>query len=340
MDVPQADLPELARYLRFPLRPDHRARLCDGSVCPHCSARGALKWGRFSGRQRYRCRECGRTFSTFTSSPLYHLKRPDLWSGFLWCMEGRLTVRRTGTILAIDKDTALRWRHRVLEHWRQEGRRRLAGQVVVGDFPIAVNRKGSRSLDRPPRKRGVAFEIVGADAGSVSILVGLERPPNQPRSRDTRSLWIASVPKRPLRRIDYETGLRSPLHRGIELVGSGGPASHLARYAHGAGLKYRCEPRAFFPLEVWEVRHELRAWLRPFRGVATRRLDNYLEWYRRTGWRRSNPNSADGQSAMSSGRRGWGGRRSARGVPPPAASAGRRVPPPAAQDPRGAVTRP
>ena len=118
-------------YLRFPLRAEHRVGLRDGKLCPLCRGTRIQKWGHFAGRQRFRCRDCRRTFSTFTGTPLRYLKRPERWRAFLWCIEGRLTVRASGAALHIDKNTALRWRHRVLDHWRLEPHRQLRGSVGV-----------------------------------------------------------------------------------------------------------------------------------------------------------------------------------------------------------------
>ena len=73
----QAPLASIIAYLRFPLRAEHRGGLCAGVQCPHCQRSRIQKWGGFAGRQRFRCRDCRRTFSTFTNTPLRWLKHPE-----------------------------------------------------------------------------------------------------------------------------------------------------------------------------------------------------------------------------------------------------------------------
>ena len=38
-------------------------------VCPSCSSEAVHKWGKLSGLQRYRCKECKRTFNALASHP-------------------------------------------------------------------------------------------------------------------------------------------------------------------------------------------------------------------------------------------------------------------------------
>lgn len=262
------------RYLRFPLMEDHRAPLQNGSSCAHCRSRRVQKWGRFSGRQRYRCRECRRTFSTFTGTALYYLKRPERWRQFLWCVDGRLTVRTSAAVLGCHKDTALRWRHRLLAQWRKEPRPRLKGRIVIGDFCMPHSDKGGRSLARPSRRRGEPWTFASQQTGPVTVLVAWEHP---------AAMILESVSGRRIYGGDYDVRLAPRIRDVTEIIGFAGPMGPLAAFARRVGAGYDRDRRSFHPTQVFIVRRELREWLRPFRGVATRRLDNYLEWFRRRG---------------------------------------------------------
>ncbi len=259
-------------YLRFPINSDHRAPLQNGNACPHCSRRHVQKWGHFSGRQRYRCCDCGRTFSTFTGTALYYLKRPDHWARFLWCVEGRLTVRAAAAVLGVHRNTAHRWRHRLLDQWRAEPRPRLTGRVVIGDFSIPHSLKGARALQRPPRRHGEPWTFPSLQTGPVMVLVAWERP---------GAMVIESVGARRLRSDEYDARIGPRLRNVTTIVGTRVLHCALTGFSLRLGAQYQSEKRCFFPTEVFLVRRALRAWLRPLRGVSTKRLDNYLEWFRR-----------------------------------------------------------
>jgi len=86
------------------------------SICPHCGSGNFIKHGKTSlGRQRYRCRECRKTFSETTGTPfMYSKKTLKTWASYLFCMEGRLTLRKISKLLEMNLSTAFAWRHNIL----------------------------------------------------------------------------------------------------------------------------------------------------------------------------------------------------------------------------------
>lgn len=278
------DLAGTIRYLRFPLEEDHRLGVQDGSACPHCSGMQVQKWGRFSGRQRFRCCQCRRTFSTFTATALHYLKRPERWTAFLWCVDGRLTIRRSAAVVGINKDTALRWRHRLLEQWRAEPRPRLKGRLAIGHFCLPGSEKGKAILHRPARRRGEAWSLPFLQTDPVTVLAAWEGP---------TALILRTVDPVRLANRHYQQLVAPRVRSVTEIVGAAGPAGPLSRFAKGLDVPYRMEKKGLWPSEVYQVRKTLRRWLRPFRGVASRRLDNYLEWFRRRGLPPSPTDPAD-----------------------------------------------
>ena len=276
------DIPGLSAtiaYLRFPLRAEHRGGLCDGSACPHCDGTCIQKWGHFAGRQRFRCRDCRRTFSCFTGTPLRYLKRVERWRTFLWCLEGRLTVRQCGVVVGIDKNTALRWRHRALDQWRCEPQRRMRGRVAIGEFSIPLNEKGTRRLGRRPRRHGHAPGRATVDLVRIGLIAAIETD-----AKGAPALMIRSTDVWPPGRSDYERILGARFSHVDEIAGSQGRLCPVAGFAGSVGIAYRTERGGDRAKCVWCLRSDLRRWLRPLRGVATSRLDNYLEWFRRDPW--------------------------------------------------------
>jgi transposase-like protein len=53
--------------------------LNDEPACPHCISAKLYRWGKVSELQRYRCRQCKRTFNALTNTPLARLRHKDKW---------------------------------------------------------------------------------------------------------------------------------------------------------------------------------------------------------------------------------------------------------------------
>ena len=126
--------------------------------CPRCGVERTIRWGSFSGRQRWRCKGCGRTFSDLTATPMAYTKRLECWVAFGGCLITGSSVRRVAAQLGINKQTALRWRHRVGEAYGRLGRRALDGWVGLSVTYLPFSAKDwGRSAPRDPPELQVRF---------------------------------------------------------------------------------------------------------------------------------------------------------------------------------------
>lgn len=82
-------------------------------LCPHCGGRRILRWGFFRGSQRYRCRQCGRTFNALTGTRYARLRSAELWLDYRAAVVAQLSIRRAADHCGISVSTALRWRRRI-----------------------------------------------------------------------------------------------------------------------------------------------------------------------------------------------------------------------------------
>lgn len=253
----------------FPFEEFRRRRFGGRPRCPYCRATHVHRWGGFSGRRRYRCVSCRRTFSDFTGTPLATLKHIDRWPDFCHCMLESLSVRRTATLIGVDKNTAFRWRHLILPAVDASDTASLASSVVFHETWFPHSEKGSRNLDRPARRRAAFHRI---DMTPVWVLV----------ARDS-SGRIASDVVGPLRpaATDLDVALGPRLAATAEFVSTFGPYGAAGMLAVRLERSYRrAEPGAPEVMAVRRYILALRRWLKPFRGVATRYLANYLAWHR------------------------------------------------------------
>lgn len=248
--------------------------------CPHCRDPRVVGWGRYREGHRYRCRGCGGTFTPTTGTPLAYLKKSHLWDRFCECMRDSLTVREAAARLGVDKDTAFRWRHRLLDAVRDgpagvagvppRSAERLDGRIFVAETWFMFSEKGKRPLDRPARRHTWVTDWLSAPRARVVLMA------------DDRGRAVGQCVglRRPMAE-DYQRVVTAAVARGRPvLVSRDGPYGQLPVAARRLGIPHeRCV--------AWDAgarahayRRRLVHWLRPFFGVATRYLPNYLAWHR------------------------------------------------------------
>lgn len=56
-----------------------KTRFKEGFECPHCASEHVVRFGKYNGRQRYRCKCCSKTFTDTNSTVLYRTRNGDEW---------------------------------------------------------------------------------------------------------------------------------------------------------------------------------------------------------------------------------------------------------------------
>ena len=151
--------------------------------CPHCADPHIHRWGKPSGSQRYRCRNCGRTFNALTGTAVAGLRRPELWIDYRAALVEQLSIRKAAKRCGIDPSTALRWRRRLAAPAAaataapkapSTARRRPAGALREPlDFVEWAHAMRAASDDGPTRAR-------------LDGMFGLAAPGGQPAPLSTR----------------------------------------------------------------------------------------------------------------------------------------------------------
>ena len=83
-------------------------------TCPHCCSPQLVKNGSANGLQRFKCRQCARTFNALTGTPLARLHLRDKWMGQAQVLSEGLSLNQVALRLGVAQSTAFRWRHRFL----------------------------------------------------------------------------------------------------------------------------------------------------------------------------------------------------------------------------------
>jgi transposase-like protein len=133
----------------------------DRRPCPHCASAEVIKHGFKAGRQRYRCRRCGKTFGPTHGTPLYGLHTPaaEIARTLLVLMR-RGSLRAAEEVTGHKAETVLKWLLRAAAHAEaitQVLVRELElSEVEVDAFWSFVKKSTATLRTRTPRQRAWA----------------------------------------------------------------------------------------------------------------------------------------------------------------------------------------
>ena len=242
-------------------------------ACPSCSSVAVHKWGMVSGLQRYRCKECKRTFNALTGTTMARLRKKDLWVEYSQALADSLSLTKAAARCGIDRTTAFRWRHRFLPH-SDPLAIPCSGITEIDETYFRESFKGKKVLHRSPRKRG-KLNVRGLSREQIPVVVA--------RDRDGRTC-DAVLQERSAK----EVGLRLGPKIAPDSLLCIEKSRILIKFAKDEnlafetiGTKQRRGREKFFHVQGVNAYHSrLKNWMWHFNGVATERLSNYLDWRR------------------------------------------------------------
>lgn len=128
-------------------------RFKDGFECPHCVSEHVVRFCKVNGRQRYRCKNCRKTFTDTTNTVLYRTRKGDEWITFVDCMFKGYSLRKSAEIVGVTWVTLFYWRHKLLSALNQMDCDHFEGIVEVDETYFLYSQKGQRGItERKPRK--------------------------------------------------------------------------------------------------------------------------------------------------------------------------------------------
>jgi transposase-like protein len=104
-------------------------RFSNGLACVHCGSMSVKRNGTYRSRQRYLCKDCGKSFNDMTGSPLSGTKYAHKWFEYFEMMIEGKSLRKIAKKLKIHLSTAFYWRHKILFALQSIGHETLKGIV-------------------------------------------------------------------------------------------------------------------------------------------------------------------------------------------------------------------
>lgn len=256
------------------------------TICRKCGVEGTVaKFGKDkNGKQRYRCKCCGATFTMTSYTTISHT-HCDLskWEKYVEYLLAGLSLEKCSRLCGISVRTAFLWRHKILSILKNDQNDRvLAGIVETDDMFFSVSYKGNHKnssnfvMPREPHRRGsdtrvhtnakacvlCAVERGGQAYGEV-LGVGAVSPARLDYAFRDRLCHDALVVS------DKAQCMKSYfMHSPNELVQV---ASHVGKLGSPPEIK-----GTFHIQNVNNLHSRIRTFIRGYNGVSTKYLNHYI----------------------------------------------------------------
>ena len=259
----------------------------EGYTCTHCNSKQVVRFGKYKvkvgkkevERQRYRCKECKKTFTDVTNTPLYRTHKPDKWINFIECMLEGHSLRKSAELIGgVHFVTLFYWRHKVLAALKQMDFDTFSGIVEMDETYFLYSEKGKRNIkERKPRKRGGTSQFRGISREQICVLIARDRQ---------KATYSGVLGRGRLVKFQLDNAIGSKLSSDNTLCTDAWRA--FSTYAKDKGIveHYRFKSdgvervRGIYHIQnVNNYHSRLKSWIQRFNGVATKYLDHYLSWF-------------------------------------------------------------
>lgn len=228
-----------------------------GLACPRCTSTAFHKYGRHLGIQRYRCTCCGRTFNETVNTPLHGIHDKKKMIDYLVTMQDQQSIRAASKQLGISIPTSFSWRHRILSSMREENTAPTLSPAGICEIRLPHSSKGKPRAQN--KKMPETHSLLISNASGVPCLRLLTKT-----NRTFEAALLITNSLRPAAQIQAaKTNLISRATSKIQLHKTLNKA--IAKYLSKQAL---------------DTAGKLTDWMARFRGVATKYLQQYWDWFR------------------------------------------------------------
>lgn len=246
-------------------------------TCPHCGHDKIYKNGSVRGSQRFKCHKCNKSFG-MTTNTIFQKTQKDLsvWKQYIDLMFENRSIRYISEKLKISVPTSFYWRHKILDALKNATSKdkKLDGIVEADETFFPLSFKGQKKLDRKPRKRGKQTKKRGISKDQACVVVATDRK----QQSVSKAVCLGRVSTQNLD--DNFTGAIEPYS---VLVTDKQPAYYKFASKNDLKLKQMQSSMdvegAFHIQNVNSFHSGLKGFMRGFKGVATKYLDNYLAFF-------------------------------------------------------------
>jgi len=253
-------------------------KLSNNYKCPYCQSTKINKNGTSSHKYpQFICRNCKKTYTIRTNTIFYYSKKNiQLWKEYIELFSQGLALRKIVEKMEgrICYTTAFYWRHKILEVMKNfDNHDKLDGIVEADETYFNESQKGNKHItNRKPRKRGFSSEnrIVGLSHNKVCVLTALDRN----KHSFNKPVGYGKVNK------DQVAILQHRIQDNSILITDGDKSYKVLKDIKLKQLKFgKPQSKVYHLSNINNFHSKLKQFMVRFNGVATKYLDNYVNYF-------------------------------------------------------------
>ena len=235
--------------------------------CPHCGATNSVVGHGFvNKRRRFKCSLCNKTFMETRNTSIYWLHKTDKVLTFIQCLLEAKSIRKSAAITGISVSTAFAWRHKFLSSLPEIMKVSLSDLVELSAFQMDYSEKGTpipiekeENLDIPTtiiaasdKDENMIMKVIGrGDNITKDFSAFVTKHIDKKATICTEKGKIAKILKKMEYKIYQIDSKRDRLVRNV------------AKHTH----------------LIQKTIFNFVEWMSKFQQVATKYLQNYLNWF-------------------------------------------------------------
>lgn len=250
--------------------------------CPHCKSTEHVKNGVTCGRQRYKCKDCGKTYAKSTLTSVHKLQKIDKWTDFIYLMfnSGRpLTLKELSEKLGITPKTVHTWKHKLLASLNQQDEIKLSGKIEMDEVFLPFNVKGRKGKEKTSGILEMEKGLKGSKQKTMFLCIH-----NRNNDFDFQPIKIqqrGQVSSEDIQKIVETLNIKK--NTTIITDKSKGLTKYFTTrtdVTHQTFMSKGEKTDVLHNNYINNVMSSYKSWSKDFRGYSTKYIWNYLKWFR------------------------------------------------------------
>ena len=246
--------------------------------CPYCRSNKICKNGFIHNKyQQFKCNNCGKNYSIRTNTIFYYSKKNiKIWQEYIELFSQGLSLRKIVEKMdgKISYPTSFYWRHKILEVMKHfDNHDKLDGIVEADETFFEESQKGSRNMTRKPRKRGYSSYSY-TQKKKVCVLTAIDRQ----KHSFNKPVCYGHIGT------EQTLILQHRIKKDSVLITDGERSYRKLKDVKLKQLKFgkpQVKDNKIIHMNTINSFHSgLKRFMGRFNGVATKYLDNYVNYFR------------------------------------------------------------